>query len=192
MEQQKSHCLYKSGRSFINLYSRLQIEMEQAQGVSCSTTQWCAAEGRKSLWLAWMQQTPSHIYKVHDPIKTSDTSSVQLVFTGRSGGLRGMVRRAEGVISASLHLASSQGRQTGKSILPLRTVHYKGLPQRPCLSESVPQARWEGTADTVGVKSALITQGKSCSRTDPERRRHRTLFAQSLSGPFFASHIHSH
>ncbi|CAB1425639.1 unnamed protein product [Pleuronectes platessa] len=55
--------------------------------------------------------------------------------TGRSGGLRGMVHRAEGVISASRHLASSQGRQTGKSILPLRTVHYKGLPQRPCLSE---------------------------------------------------------
>lgn len=64
-----------------------------------------------------------------------------------------MVHRAEGVISASVHLASSQGRQTGKSILSLRTVHYKGLPQRPCLSELVPQARWVGTADTVGVRA---------------------------------------
>lgn len=51
----------------------------------------------------------------------------------------------------------SQGRQTGKSILPLRTVHYKGLPQRRYLSESVPQAGWNGNCWQGWCQSTLIT-----------------------------------
>lgn len=55
----------------------------------------------------------------------------------------------------------SQERQTGKSILPLRTVHYKGPPQRRFLSESVPQARWDGSRWQGRCQSTLITPWES-------------------------------
>lgn len=48
-----------------------------------------------------------------------------------------------------------QSRETNRKInsLLLRTVHYNGLPHRPCPSEPVPHVRWNGTADTEGVRA---------------------------------------
>lgn len=66
-------------------------------------------------------------------------------------------RQSRGSHSSSPPPCRSQGRQTGKSILPLRTVHYKGLPQRRDLSESVPQAGWDGNRWQGRCQSTLIT-----------------------------------
>lgn len=94
---------------------------------------------------------------------------------------------AEGVIFPSPPPCRSQGRQTGKSILSLGTVHYKGLPH-DAICQSVPQAGWELlTRKVSGHTDHTVSERlKSCSapRTAPDRRRQR---AQGEMLDFFFS-----
>lgn len=107
---------------------------------------WQCEDGRPLISPSSLQQMSLHVLN----------QATAFLYVGLRGGEK------KGPQSWGSHFSQpppchSQERQTGKSILPLRTVHYKGLPQRCYLSESVPQAGWDGTRWQGGCQSALIT-----------------------------------
>lgn len=121
------------------------------RGVSCSasTSYWGAVEGIEWHLTVWGWAASDRLECSRWPGTYRNSVTVLPVFRGaeRNGP------QDWGSYFSKPPPCRSQGRQTGKSILPLRTVHFKGLPQRHCLSESVPQAGWDGTADKVGVRA---------------------------------------
>lgn len=111
------------------------LETKPPRGASCcaSAGYRCAAEERE--WhLTARGRRASDQPAPRCPASTQNQSSWSLKWSEWSW------RHSWGSYFIKPPPCCSQGRQTGKSILPLRTAHYKGLPQHSCLSESVPPA----------------------------------------------------
>lgn len=103
--------LYKISWSFRNWYSWLQMEMEQPRRWSCSnsTSYWGAVEGRKWHLTAWGWAASGQLVYSGHPSTYRNRLTVLLVFIDNWGEMGGMGQRAEGIISASLHLAAARG-----------------------------------------------------------------------------------
>lgn len=149
------------------------MEMEQPRGVSCCATAsyWGAVKGREWHLTAWRWGASDQLAAdalVH-------IESAQMVFKVRRGKLRGMVPRAEGVISSSHHLAAVKGdKQENQYSHSGQFTTRASLSRAVCQNQSL---KWSGmwTADKVGVRahwSHCRAWLKSCSGpwTAPERQ----------------------
>lgn len=121
------------------------------EGVSCcaTTSYWGALEGREWHLTAWRWGASDQL--AADALVHIET--VQMVFKVRRCKLRGMVPRAEGVISCSHHLAAVKGDKQENQY-----SHSGQFTTRASLSRPVCQnlsLKWSGmwTADKVGVRA---------------------------------------
>lgn len=121
------------------------------EGVSCcaTTSYWGALEGREWHLTAWRWGASDQL--AADALVHIET--VQMVFKVRRCKLRGMVPRAEGVISCSHHLAAVKGDKQENQY-----SHSGQFTTRASLSRPVcqnPSLKWSGmwTADKVGVRA---------------------------------------
>lgn len=152
IQSHSSPSLYKSDRSSRNLYSWLEMEMEQhKRGVSCcaTTSYWGALEGREWHLTAWRWGASDQL--AADALVHIET--VQMVFKVRRCKLRGMVPRAEGVISCSHHLAAVKGDKQENQYSHSGQFTTRASLSRPvCQNQSL---KWSGmwTADKVGVRA---------------------------------------
>lgn len=139
--------LLKAGRSSRNCYSRLQMKSGSKREAPQCQASVIDVQRRGEGGVLPASDQPAQ--SAADALVHMESAYRRVISAQSRGEVRGMGSGAEGVISASLQLCHSRGRQTEKSILPLRTVHYKGLPRRRYLSESLPQAGWHG----IGVRA---------------------------------------
>lgn len=121
------------------------------EGVSCfaTTSYWGALEGREWHLTAWRWGASDQL--AADALVHIET--VQMVFKVRRGKLRGMVPRAEGVISCSHHLAAVKGDKQENQYSHSGQFTTRASLSRPvCQNQSL---KWSGmwTADKVGVRA---------------------------------------
>lgn len=146
--------LYNSGRSSKNLYSWLQMEMEQPRRASCSasTSYWCAVEGREWHLTTWGWAASDQLGCCRRPSTYRNRLIVLLVLIGYWGELRGMGHRAVGVISAAFTLPQS-GETNRKINTPSQDSSLQRPPSALLLSVRVSPSSGIGTADKVGVRA---------------------------------------
>lgn len=121
------------------------------EGVSCcaTTSYWDALEGREWHLTAWRWGASDQL--AADALVHIET--VQMVFKVRRCKLRGMVPRAEGVISCSHHLAAVKGDKQENQYSHSGQFTTRASLSRPvCQNQSL---KWSGmwTADKVGVRA---------------------------------------
>lgn len=121
------------------------------EGVSCcaTTSYWGALEGREWHLTAWRWGASDQL--AADALVHIET--VQMVFKVRQCKLRGMVPRAEGVISCSHHLAAVKGDKQENQYSHSGQFTTRASLSRPvCQNQSL---KWSGmwTADKVGVRA---------------------------------------
>lgn len=121
------------------------------EGVSCcaTTSYWGALEGREWHLTAWRWGASDQL--AADALVHIET--VQMVFKVRRCKLRGMVPRAEGVISCSHHLAAVKGDKQENQYSHSGQFTTRASLSRPvCQNQSL---KWSGmwTADKVGVRA---------------------------------------
>lgn len=121
------------------------------RGVSCcaTTSYWGALEGREWHLTAWRWGASDQL--AADALVHIET--VQMVFKVRRCKLRGMVPRAEGVISCSHHLAAVKGDKQENQYSHSGQFTTRASLSRPvCQNQSL---KWSGmwTADKVGVRA---------------------------------------
>lgn len=121
------------------------------EGVSCcaTTSYWGALKGREWHLTAWRWGASDQL--AADALVHIET--VQMVFKVRRCKLRGMVPRAEGVISCSHHLAAVKGDKQENQYSHSGQFTTRASLSRPvCQNQSL---KWSGmwTADKVGVRA---------------------------------------
>lgn len=121
------------------------------EGVSCcaTTSYWGALEGREWHLTAWRWGASDQL--AADALVHIET--VQMVFKVRRCKLRGMVPRAEGVISCGHHLAAVKGDKQENQYSHSGQFTTRASLSRPvCQNQSL---KWSGmwTADKVGVRA---------------------------------------
>lgn len=83
-------------------------------------------------------------------------------------------------------LCRSQERQARKSIHPLRTVHYKGLPRRCYLSEPVPRVGWDPLTRWVSEHTdhSVRELMKACSAPQTDNDKGLSKCRAQIAFPF--------
>lgn len=151
IQSHSSPSLYKSDRSSRNLYSWLEMEMEQPRGgVLLCYHQLLRCTGGERVTFNSVKMGASNQLAA-DALVHIET--VQMVFKVRRGKLRGMVPRAEGVISCSHHLAAVKGDKQENQYSHSGQFTTRASLSRPvCQNQSL---KWSGmwTADKVGVRA---------------------------------------